>query len=73
MDSWIRCECTKLTRGVVKAARTRETLDFLGRPASQTSEVQDGSRQPTTNFKNLDRKLSVPYREKNRLATPHLD
>lgn len=59
MDSWIRCECTKLTRGIAKAARTRETPDFLGRPASQTSEVQDGSRQPAINFKNLDQKPSV--------------
>lgn len=73
MDSWIRCECTKLTRGVAKAARTRETLDFLGRPASQTSEVQDGSRQPATNFKNLDRKPSVPYRQKNNLAVHSTD
>lgn len=71
MDSRIRCECTKLTRGVAKAARTRETLDFLGRPASQTSEVQDGSRQPATNFKNLDRKPSVPYRQKNSSCTQH--
>jgi len=54
MDSWIRCEYTKITHEVATAARTRETPNFLGRPASQTSEMQDGSRQPATNFKILD-------------------
>jgi len=65
LDFWIRCKCTKLTGRVAQPARTRETPDFLGRPASQTSEVQDGSRQPVTNFKNLDRKLSISYRQKH--------
>lgn len=35
--------------GVAAAARPCETRDFCGRPASQSSEVQDGSRRPATN------------------------
>jgi len=54
VSSWIRCVSAGVTRRVAEAARTRETRDFWGRPASQTSEVQDGSRQPAINFKNQD-------------------
>jgi len=61
MDSRIRCEYAKFTHGVAKIAWTRKILDFLRRPASQTSEVQDGSRQPATNLKDLDQKPSAPH------------